>query len=146
MSETAMEKAEEVWSACFPVPWETAEKLQQNTEKMHKYLLQMAQMMLNLQNRLDELEEKQKAATICHDEVLVIRQLIRMRADEYCGKYGLKDPKDLAKIRAAIKKSVLQRYGIKDLHDVPAFARQAVEDHVSRWTDIRMVMRMLDGA
>ena len=135
-------EAEKVWNACFPVPMETAVMLQQNTEQLGAYLVQMAQMMLRLQGRLDELEEKQKAVTVTHDDVKGIQQLIRMRADEYCEKYGLTDSKDAAKIRAAIKKAILVRYGIKDLHDVPAIARQAVEVLISRWADIKLVYRI----
>ena len=144
MSEAARmtPEAEKVWNACFPVPMETAVMLQQNTEQLGAYLVQMAQMMLRMQNRLDELEEKQKAVTVDHSEVKMIQQLIRMRADEYCEKYGLEDPKDAGKIRAAIKKSILQRYGIKDLHDVPVIARQAVEAQISRWADIKIVLRI----
>lgn len=144
MSEAARmtPEAEKVWNACFPVPMETAVMLQQNTEQLGAYLIQMAQMMLRLQGRLDELEEKQKAVTVDHSEVKGIQQLIRMRADEYCEKYGLTDAKDAAKIRAAIKKAILVRYGIKDLHDVPAIARQAVEALISRWADIKLVYRI----
>lgn len=144
MSEAAKmtPEAEKVWNACFPVPMETAVMLQQNTEQLGAYLVQMAQMMLRLQGRLDELEEKQKAVTVDHGEVKGIQQLIRMRADEYCEKYGLTDAKDAAKIRAAIKKAILVRYGIKDLHDVPAIARQAVEALISRWADIKLVYRI----
>ena len=144
MSEAARmtPEAEKVWNACFPVPMETAVMLQQNTEQLGAYLVQMAQMMLRLQGRLDELEEKQKAVTVDHGEVKGIQQLIRMRADEYCEKYGLADAKDAAKIRAAIKKAILVRYGIKDLHDVPAIARQAVEALISRWADIKLVYRI----
>ena len=138
-------EAEKVWNACFPVPMETAVILQQNTEQLGAYLVQMAGMMLRLQGRLDELEEKQKAATVTHDEVKGIQQLIRMRAEEYCEKYALEDPKDAAKIRAAIKKAILTRYGIKDLHDVPAIARQAVEALISRWADIKMVCRIRES-
>lgn len=144
MSEAARmtPEAEKIWNACFPVPMETAVMLQQNTEQLGAYLVQMAQMMLRLQGRLDELEEKQKAATVTHDEVKGIQQLIRIRADEYCEKYGLTDAKDAAKIRATIKKAILVRYGIKDLHDVPAIARQAVEALISRWADIKLVYRI----
>ena len=147
MSEAAKmtPEAEKVWNACFPVPMETAVILQQNTEQLGAYLVQMAQMMLRMQNRLDELEEKQKAVTVDHGEVKIIQQLIRMRADEYCEKYQLTDPKDAGKIRGAIKKSILARYGIKDLHDVPAIARQAVEAQIGRWADIRMVYRIRES-
>ena len=124
---------------------DVAAALQENTEQLGAYLVQMAGMMLRMQNRLDELEEKQKAVTVDHCEVKIIQQLIRLRADEYCEKYGLEDPKDAGKIRAAIKKSILARYGIKDLHDVPAIARQAVEAQISRWADIKAVYRIRES-
>ena len=124
---------------------DVAATLKQNTEQMGAYLVQMAQMMHIMQRRLDELEEMQKAVTVDHSEVKMIQQLIRMRADEYCEKYGLEDPKDAGKIRAAIKKSILQRYGIKDLHDVPVIARQAVEAQISRWADIKAVYRIRES-
>ena len=124
---------------------DVAAALQENTEQLGAYLVQMAGMMLRMQNRLDELEEKQRAVTVDHCEVKIIQQLIRLRADEYCEKYGLEDPKDAGKIRAAIKKSILARYGIKDLHDVPAIARQAVEAQISRWADIKAVYRIRES-
>ena len=98
-----------------------------------------------MQSRLDELEEKQRAVTLDHGEVKIIQQEIRIRAEEYCEKYALEDPKDAAKIRAAIKKAILTRYVIKDLHDVPAIARQAVEALISRWADIKMVYRIRES-
>lgn len=121
---------------------DVAAMLQANTEQLGAYLVQMAQMMMRMRERLDELEEKQKAVTVTHDEVKAIQLLIRMRANEYCEKYSLEDAKDAAKIRAAIKKAILVRYGIKDLHDVPAIARQAVEALISRWADIKLVYRI----
>ena len=124
---------------------DVATTLQQNTEQLGAYLVQMAQMMHIMQRRLDELEEKQKAVTVDHSEVKMIQQLIRLRADEYCEKYGLEDPKDAGKIRGAIKKAILARYGIKDLHDVPAIARQAVEAQISRWADITAVYRIRES-
>lgn len=147
MSEAAKmtPEAEKVWNACFPVPMETAVILQQNTEQLGAYLVQMAGLLLRMQNRLDELEEKQKQATLSHEEVKDVQLLIRLRAGEYCEKYGLTDPKDAGKIRGAIKKSILTRYGIRDLHDVPAIARQAVEAQISRWADIRYVYRIRES-
>ena len=124
---------------------DVAAMLQTNTEQLGAYLVQMAQMMHIMQRRLDEMEEKQKAVTVTHDEVKAIQLLIRLRADEYCEKYGLEDAKDAAKIRAAIKKAILVRYGIKDLHDVPAIARQAVEALISRWADIKLVYRIRES-
>ena len=120
---------------------ETARAIQQNTEQLGVYLVQMSQIMLQMQNRLDELEEKQKLVTLCHDEVKGVQILIRNRAMEYCEKYELTDAGSRRAISGAIKKAVLKRYGVKDLHDVPAIARQAVESQISKWADIRLAMK-----
>lgn len=123
---------------------ETAAMLQGSTEQLGAYLVQMSQIMMRIQNRLDELEEKQQAATLRHDEVQTIQRLIRNRALEYCEKYDIICSQALTAIRAGIKKAVLQRYGVKDLHDVPAIARQAVEAQIERWSDVRLMMKCRD--
>ena len=124
-----------------PLPPTTVEMIQQNTEQLGVYLVQMGHIMLQIQNRLDELEEKQKLVTLSHDEVKAVQILIRNRSVEYCEKYGLEDPGSRRTITGAIKKAVLKRYGVKDLHDVPAIARQAVESQISKWADIRLAMK-----
>lgn len=111
------------------------------TEQLGSYLAQMGEMMIRLQNRLDELEEKQRMATLTHDEVQDVRTLIRLRAVEYCEKYDIDVPMSRRAVGGAIKRAVLKRYGVKDLHDVPAIARQAVEAQISRWADIRLAMK-----
>ena len=135
------EAVERVWEACFPMPTETAQQLKTTTEQLGGILTQMGQMILRMQQRLDELEEKQRAVTLSHDEVKAIMQLIRNRSMEYCEKYRITSPGNLRSITAGIKKAVLQRYGVKDLHDVPAIARQAVEAQIGHWSDIRLMAR-----
>lgn len=120
---------------------ETAQAIQQNTEQLGAYLVQMGQIMLQMQNRLDELEEKQRLVTLSHEDVKGVLILIRNRSMEYCEKYDLQGPAARRTISGAIKRAVLKRYGVKDLHDVPAIARQAVESQISRWADIRLAMK-----
>ena len=121
---------------------ETAASLQGSVEQMGIYLTQMAQMMAVMQQKLAELEQNQNAVTIRHGEVKNINQLIRIRAAEYCEKYELNGPQDEKAIRAAIRKAVLTRYQIRDLHDLPQIALQAVNAQIDRWSDIRTVMRL----
>lgn len=120
---------------------ETAGSLAMNVERMGSYLMQMAQLIEQMQVRMDIMEAQQKQISITHADVKGIMTLIRIRADEYCEKYCLTDDGSIRAVRAAMKKSILQRYQVKDLHDVPAIARQAVESQISHWTDIRLVMK-----
>ena len=120
---------------------EVAQALSGNVEALGAYLVQMGQMMNRMQKRLDEMEENQKKITLTHQEVKELQGLIRLRAMEYCEKYQITDPACLRKVSAAMKKAVLTRYGVKDLHDVPAIARSAVEAQICHFTDIRLVMK-----
>lgn len=120
---------------------EVVQELSGNVEALGAYLVQMGQMMNRIQKRLNEMEENQKKITLTHQEVKELQGLIRLRAMEYCEKYQITDPACLRKVSAAMKKAVLTRYGVKDLHDVPAIARSAVEAQIFRFTDIRLVMK-----
>lgn len=120
---------------------ETAALLQENTEQLGAYLVQMAQLMSVIQRRLDEMEEKQRKVTLSHEEVKGIRLLIGQKAADYCGKYQLTEKWCRMMIATGIRKSILARYGVKDLHDVPAIARQAVETQVAHWADSRLMMK-----
>lgn len=119
---------------------DTAVQLHQDVEQMGALMMRMGQIISTMQRRLDDLEERQAKITISHGEVKRIHGLIRCRADEICRKYNLQD-KDSQKIfRAAIKKDVLRRWQVKDLHDIPEAAISAVDNLISGWTNIRMVM------
>ena len=119
---------------------DTAVQLHQDVEQMGALMMRMGQIISTMQRRLDDLEERQAKITISHGEVKRIQGLIRCRADEICRKYNLQD-KDSQKIfRAAIKKDVLRRWQVKDLHDIPEAAISAADNLISGWTNIRMVM------
>ena len=119
---------------------DTAVQLHQDVEQMGALMMRMGQIISTMQRRLDDLEERQAKITISHGEVKRIQGLIRCRADEICRKYNLQD-KDSQKIfRAAIKKDVLRRWQVKDLHDIPEAAISTVDNLISGWTNIRMVM------
>ena len=114
--------------------------LQENVDQLGRYLMQMGQMMNAMQRRLDEMEARQAAVTISHAEAKRLQALIRGRADELCRKYNLQD-KDSPKIfRAAIKKDLLKRFLVKDLHDLPAAALVRAEALLNSWGNIRLVM------
>lgn len=114
--------------------------LAQNVDKLGQYLMQLGTMMGTMQRRLDEMEERQAQVTISHAEAKRLQALIRGRADELCRKYNLQD-KDSPKIfRAAIKKDLLKRFLVKDLHDLPAAALGRAEALVDSWVNIRLAM------
>jgi hypothetical protein len=119
---------------------ETAVQLHQDVEQMGVLLARMGQVIGAMQRRMDEMEARQAAATISHEDVKRLQAKIRWRADAICGKYVLRDPESARKFRAAIKKDVLARYQVKDLHDLQAAMLPAAHKQIESWTDIRLVM------
>ena len=124
---------------------EVAADLAGNTEQLGRYLVQMAAMMKTIQNRLEQLEENERKVTLSHAEVKDVQMLIRLRSAEYCEKYNIVSSGNLRRVSNGIKRAVLTRFGVKDLHDVPAIARQAVEAQISRWSDVRLMMKCRDA-
>lgn len=119
---------------------ETAVQLRQDVEQMGALLARMGHVIGAIQRRMDEMEARQTAVTISHEDVKRLQAKIRWRADRICGKYGLRDPESARKFRAAIKKDVLARYQVKDLHDLQAAMLPAAHKQIESWTDIRLVM------
>ena len=119
---------------------DTAVQLHQDVEQMGALLMRMGQVIGAMQRRMDEMEARQTQVTISHGDAKQLMARIRWKAAETCRKYNLQD-KDSPKIfRAAIKKDVLKRYQVKDLHDLPAAMLPAAEKQVDSWTDIRLAM------
>ena len=122
------------------VSQKTIATMEQNAQKMGEMILQLGTMIGTMQRRMDELEARQAQVTISHADVKRIQARIRARADEICGKYSLADRESPKKFRAAMKKDILRRWGVKDLHDLPDTALPAVEKALDSWTDIRLIM------
>lgn len=122
------------------LPLSKVPALQENVEQMGRYLMQMGQLVAQMQRRMDELEVRQAAVTISHMDAKQLMARIRWRADEICRKNNLQDRDSPRIFRAAMKKDVLKRHQVKDLHDLPASALAGAEKQVDSWTNIRLIM------
>ena len=125
---------------------QTMNQAEENVRQMGEMILQLGTMIGTMQRRMDELEARQAQVTILHGDVKRIQALIRCRADEICRKYGLEDPESAKAFRAAIKRDVLKRWQVKDLHDLPASSAAGADALISGWTNIRMVMERRGSA
>lgn len=119
---------------------DTAVQLHQDVEQMGALLMRMGQVIGAMQRRMDELEARQAAVTISHMDAKQLMARIRWRADEICRKNNLQDRDSPRIFRAAMKKDVLKRHQVKDLHDLPASALTGAEKQVDSWTNIRLIM------
>ena len=124
----------------YAVSKKDALTLYENISQMGKYMAQMGQLIGQMQRRMEDLEARQAAVTISHADVKRIQARIRARADELCGKYNLADRESPKKFRAAINKDTMKRYGVKDLHDLPAAGMAGAENMIGSWVNIRMAM------
>ena len=122
------------------MPLSKVPALQENVEQLGRYIMQMGKLIGQMQRRMDEMEARQAAVTVSHADVKRIQARIRSRADEICRKNNLQDKDSPRIFRAAIKKDVLARYQVKDLHDLPAAALAGAGKQVDSWTNIRLIM------
>lgn len=90
-----------------------------------------------VESRIRSLENKQNA-TILHRDALALAARIRARAAAEAEKYRL-DRKAENRLRGVIRRAALQRYGIQDLHDLPA----AKLDEAAGYIDILPVYRAI---
>lgn len=134
------EKLEQIEKTLAVMPMVRVPALQENVEQLGRYLAQMGQMMAAMQRRLDDMEARQAAVTVSHGDVKKLNARIRYRADELCRKYSLTDPGSVKAFRAAIRKDLLTRYQVRDLHDLPAASLAGAENMVDSWVNIRLAM------
>ena len=113
--------------------------------RLEECLAQMGRMLAAIQRRIEDMEAREQAVTVPHSEVKVIMARIRFRSGEIVEKYGLE--KAQAKVfRSAIRKEMLKKYGIRDLHDLPASEIGAAERWIDGWNSMRLVMECRDRA
>ena len=125
----------------------SAAQTQQNSlsaaqmQQMGLYIAQLGQIVAALQLRLDSLEkESSRKITITHAQTLALGRRMGARARELCEKYQLNGNGDASAFRAAIKKAVLVRWSIRDLHDLPLKSLDAAGDMIDSYASIALVM------
>ena len=113
--------------------------------RLEECLAQMGRMLAAMQRRIEDMEAREQAVTIAHSEVKVIMARIRFRSGEIVEKYGL-EKAQVKVFRSAIRKEMLKKYGIRDLHDLPASEIGAAERWIDGWNSMRLVMECRDRA
>ena len=111
--------------------------------RLEECLAQMGRMLAAMQRRIEDMEAREQAVTIAHSEVKIIMARIRFRSGEIVEKYGLQKA-DVKTFRSAIRKEMLKKYGIRDLHDLPASEIGAAERWIDGWNSMRLVMECRD--
>jgi len=96
---------------------------------------------ISLDARIREMSVAAQKVTVSHRQALQLMGMIRQRAAEVCAKNGITDARAPAGIRAAIKKEVLQSWGIQDLHDLPLSAWDRAVWAVGSWSRYAIIKK-----
>lgn len=114
---------------------------EQSARQLSADVQQLGRILAAVMRRMEEMERESAKVTISHDQVKALLSRMRERAAEICAQYGLSGARDAAAFRAAMKKAVLARCGIRDLHDLPLRALDGAERQIDRYANIGLVMQ-----
>ena len=88
-------------------------------------------------DRMEALEKQIRLNTlVTTKQVQYINNAIRARARELLMKKEIEDAKAIQKISNAIRRSILSRYGVAALHEIPKHEYSVVMNQVSMWNDM----------
>lgn len=119
-----------------PVMREMSILLKNNTEALNQ--LAAAQQVQS--DRMEALERQIRLNTlVTPQQVRYINDAIRARARELLDKRGIDNDVATRKLGNSIRKSVLSRYGVAALHEVPKHEYSVAMNHVGTWNDMLVV-------
>lgn len=119
-----------------PVMKTIGKLLENNTAALEQ--LSSAQSVQN--DRLGALEKQIRLQTlVTSKQVYYLNDAIRMRARELLDKRSVSDKKAITKLGNLIRKSVLARYGVSSLRDVPKHEYNVALSQIGMWNDILSV-------
>lgn len=119
-----------------PVMKTIGKLLENNTAALEQ--LSSAQSVQN--DRLEALEKQIRLKTlVTSKQVYYLNDAIRMRARELLDKRSVSDNKAITKLGNLIRKSVLARYGVSSLRDVPKHEYNVALSQIGMWNDILSV-------
>lgn len=98
-------------------------------------------------DRLEALEKQIRLNTlVTPQQVKYINDAIRARARELLDKRGVDDKKAVTKLSCAVRKSLLARYGVAALHDIPKHEYIVAMNLVAMWNDMLIVRDIVEDA
>lgn len=119
-----------------PVMQTIGKMLENNTAALEQ--LSSAQSIQN--DRLEALEKQIRLQTpVTSKQVTYLNDAIRQRARALLDKKGVDDKKATMKLGNAIRKSVLSRYGISHLREIPRHEYSVSMTQIELWNDVLTV-------
>lgn len=98
-------------------------------------------------DRLEALEKQIRLNTlVTPQQVKYINDAIRARARELLDKRGVDDKKAVTKLGNAARKSLLSRYGVGALNNIPKHEYSVAMSHIATWNDMLTVRDIVKEA
>lgn len=103
---------------------------------------QIVQVVVRLVAEVERLDrEMRRQVTVSHRDALAIGRAISSRSKDYAAQYHL-EPEQAKKIRKAIKRDVLKRWSICDLHDLPEREKETCVAWIGEWADFALIAEL----
>lgn len=119
-----------------PIMTSIGKMLENNTQALEQ--LSAAQSVQN--DRLKALEKQVRLQTpVTSKQVTYLNEAIRTRSRELLDKMNIEDSKSVTKLGNAIRKSVLARYGISTLREVPKHEYNIAMSQITAWNNALMI-------
>lgn len=126
-----------------PIMASIGKMLENNTQALEQ--LSAAQSVQN--DRLKALEKQIRLQTpVTSKQVTYLNDAIRSRARELLDKREIDDRKAVTKLGNTIRKSVLSRYGIATLREVPKHEYNIAMSQIAAWNDALMIRDVVKEA
>lgn len=115
---------------------------QEDAQIFSRQVRELTAALLMLQKEVEQMKrDNARKVTVNHQQARGLASRIRERAEALCDKYDL-DPKvHGAAFRAAIKRDVLNGYGVKDAHDIPLRDLTLCMEQIDSWTSYALVRK-----
>ena len=126
-----------------PVMQTIGKMLENNTAALEQ--LSAAQSVQN--DRLEALERQIRLQTpVTSKQVTYLNDAIRQRARVLLDKKGIEDKKAITKLGGLIRKSVLSRYGISSVREIPKHEYSVALSQIEIWSDVLAVRDVVRDA
>lgn len=117
--------------------------LKNNTEAME----QIAASQDVMRNRMEALEKQVRLSTPVTDrQARYLADAARVKSRELLDKKGVDDKKSITKLAGLIKKSVLKRYGVGSLREIPRCEYTVAMSQIEAWNSALMVLDIVREA
>ena len=116
---------------------------EESARQLSVQVAQLGRIVAVLARRMEDMEaQSARLITVSHAQALQLRKLIDAKAQAVIEQYRLIRCDSAVQLRRLIKKELLTRLGIRDLHDIPLAAWDRAVGIIDGWSNIQFVLML----